>query len=108
MRDSYFERDCRTPYSECYAVEVDGNEIGRVDLHFTAGMAYATLCVGEGLSDDDLPDLSGARDAPTHQTRHARHETRHIVVSRALCSVPRRLTQVRAGAYHSVRDIPDI
>jgi hypothetical protein len=62
MRDYYFERECRTPYSECYAIEVDGNEIGRVDLHFTAGMAYATLCVGEKLSDEDVRDLIGEID----------------------------------------------
>jgi len=52
MRDYYFERECRTPYSECYAIEADGNEIGRVDIHFSTSLAYATLCVGEGLSEE--------------------------------------------------------
>jgi len=62
MRDYYFERECRTPHSECYAIEVDGNEVGRVDIHFTASVAYATLCVGEDLSEEDMRDLIGEID----------------------------------------------
>jgi hypothetical protein len=62
MRDYYFERECRTPYSECYAIEVDGNEIGRVDIHFTASLAYATLCVGENLPEEETRDLIGEID----------------------------------------------
>ncbi|MCJ7511125.1 MAG: hypothetical protein MUP14_09625 [Dehalococcoidia bacterium] len=62
MRDYYFERECRTPHSECYAIEAEGNEIGRVDIHFTASLAYATLCVGENLSDEDTRDLIGEID----------------------------------------------
>jgi hypothetical protein len=62
MRDYYFERECRTPHSECYAIEADGNEIGRVDIHFTASLAYATLCVGEDLSEEDTRDLIGEID----------------------------------------------
>jgi len=62
MREYYFERECRTPNSECYAIEVDGNEIGRVDIHFTASVAYATLCVGQDLSDEDTRDLIAELD----------------------------------------------
>ena len=62
MGEYYFERECRTPYSECYAIEVDGNEVGRVDIHFTAGVAYATLCVGESLSEDEVRELVGEID----------------------------------------------
>jgi hypothetical protein len=62
MRDYYFERECRTPHSECYAIEAEGNEIGRVDIHFTASLAYATLCVGEDLSEEDTRDLIGEID----------------------------------------------
>jgi hypothetical protein len=62
MRDYYFERECRTPYSECYAIEVEGNEIGRVDIHFTVSLAYATLCVGEDLSEEETRDLIGEID----------------------------------------------
>ena len=62
MTEYYFERECRTPYSECYAIEVDGNEVARVDVHFTGGMAYATLCVSADLSDEDVRELVGEID----------------------------------------------
>jgi hypothetical protein len=62
MRDYYFERECRTPYSECYAIEADDTEIGRVDIHFTGSMAYATLCVGQDLSEEETRDLIGEID----------------------------------------------
>ena len=62
MSEYYFERECRTPYSECYAIEMDGNEVARVDVHFTGGMAYATLCVNESLSDEDVRELVGEID----------------------------------------------
>jgi hypothetical protein len=53
-----FEREARTPYSEVYVIESDeGTEIGRVDVHFTPSVTYATLCVGEQLSEDDVQDL---------------------------------------------------
>jgi hypothetical protein len=57
-----FERESRTPYSESYTVEEDERVIGRVDLHFTAGVAYATLCVPESLTEDDIQDLIGEID----------------------------------------------
>ena len=30
-----FERECRTPSSECYAIVEEDVALGRVDLHFT-------------------------------------------------------------------------
>jgi hypothetical protein len=58
MADYQFEREARTPYSEAYVVERDGDALGRVDLHFTAaGTVYATLCVPAGMEDDDVEDL---------------------------------------------------
>jgi len=57
MPDYYFERECRTPQSESYLIEADDAEFGRVDLHYTQSMAYATLCVPSGTSDDDIQDL---------------------------------------------------
>ena len=57
MADYRFERECRTPHSEAYLI-ADGDErIGRVDLHFTPSIVYATLCVSEKFSDDDIQDL---------------------------------------------------
>lgn len=53
-----FEREARTPYSESFNIESDeGDEVGRVDLHFTPSVTYATLCVAEGTSEDDIQDL---------------------------------------------------
>jgi hypothetical protein len=54
----HFEREARTPYSEIFVIENDGGEdVGRVDLHFTPSVTYATLCLGEGVSEDDLQEL---------------------------------------------------
>jgi hypothetical protein len=52
-----FERECRTPQSESYIIEVEDDEVGRFDVHFTPGVAYATLCVGDSLSEEDIREL---------------------------------------------------
>jgi len=52
-----FERESRTPHSESYIVELDEDEVGRVDIHYTASVAYATLCVGENLTSEDVREL---------------------------------------------------
>lgn len=58
MGDITFERESRTPFSECYVVEDGGEEIGRVDVHFTSsGMVHATLCVPREYDDDDVERL---------------------------------------------------
>jgi hypothetical protein len=62
MGGYHFERECRTANSECYTIELDGAEIGRVDIHYAPSMAYATLCVEERLSDDAVRELIGEID----------------------------------------------
>ncbi len=57
MGDYQFERECRTPYSESFIVEYRDDEIGRVDIHYTPSVAYATLCVGESLTEEDIREL---------------------------------------------------
>ncbi len=57
MSGYHFERECRTPQSESYIVELDDEEVGRIDLHFTASVAYGTLCVAESLTEDDVREL---------------------------------------------------
>lgn len=53
-----FEREARTPYSEVFIIEnEEGEDLGRVDLHFTPSVTYATLCVGETLDEDGIQDL---------------------------------------------------
>ena len=62
MPDYQFERESRTSHSEAYVIQVEGDEIGRVDLHFVGGSAYATLCVPENYSDDNIEELIGEID----------------------------------------------
>ena len=57
MAEYVFERDCRTPYSESYVITSGGDDVGRVDIHFTSSIAFATLCVPEGLSEDEIQEL---------------------------------------------------
>ena len=62
MARYFFERECRTPNSECYTVLVDADHIGRVDIHFTDVMIHSTLSIGESLTNDDVQDLIDAID----------------------------------------------
>lgn len=57
MSGYHFERECRTAESESYIVELDDEEVGRVDLHYTVSVAYATLCVAESLTEEDVKEL---------------------------------------------------
>ena len=52
-----FERECRTPHSECYTILEEGNAVGRVDLHFTESVIHATLNVAESLTTEAIQDL---------------------------------------------------
>ncbi|MCL5958377.1 MAG: hypothetical protein M1358_03510 [Chloroflexi bacterium] len=52
-----FERQCRTAYSEAYLISLDGERIGRIDLHFTPSIVYGALSVEDQVSDDDILDL---------------------------------------------------
>ena len=62
MGNYYFERECRTPNSECYTVIEDDNTIGRVDIHFTDSIVHATLNVAESLTTEDIQDLIDSID----------------------------------------------
>ena len=57
MADYYFERDCRTPYSESYTILRDEQPVGRADLHFTPTIVHSTLCVLESLTQEEIQDL---------------------------------------------------
>ena len=54
MPTFYFERECRTPYSECYTVIEEDQPVGRLDLHFAATVVHATLCVAESLTQENI------------------------------------------------------
>ncbi len=62
MPNYNFERETRTPQSEAFVIEADGDEIGRVDLHYTGSTAYATLCVPADFADEAIEDLIGEID----------------------------------------------
>ena len=54
----HFEREARTPYSEIFIIQNEaGDDTGRVDLHFTPSVTYATLCIPDALSEDDIQEL---------------------------------------------------
>ena len=57
MADYYFERECRTPYSEAYTILEDEHSVGRIDLHFTPSVVHSTLCVIESLTNQDIQEL---------------------------------------------------
>ncbi len=57
-----FERETRTAQSEAFVIEVDGEEIGRVDLHYAGTTAFATLCVPSEFDDDAIEELIGQID----------------------------------------------
>ncbi len=57
MADYYFERDCRTPFSESYTILLDEHPTGRVDLHYTPNVVHATLCVLESLTQEEIQEL---------------------------------------------------
>ncbi len=57
MTEYRFERECRTPHSEAYLILADDEQLGRVDLHFTPSIVYATLCIRENLSQEAIDDL---------------------------------------------------
>ncbi|UCC60034.1 MAG: hypothetical protein JSW38_10795 [Dehalococcoidia bacterium] len=57
MADYRFERECRTPHSEAYLITEGDDRVGRVDLHFTPSIVYATLCVTDKFTEDDIQEL---------------------------------------------------
>ena len=57
MAEYRFERECRTPHSEAYLIVTGNERAGRVDLHFTPSIAYATLCISGKMSSEEIQDL---------------------------------------------------
>jgi len=57
-----FERETRTTQSESFVIEREGEEVGRVDLHYAQSTAYATLCVAADFDDEAVEELIGEID----------------------------------------------
>lgn len=62
MPTYHFERETRTAESEAFIIEADGEEVGRVDLHYSGHTAYATLCVPADFDDMQIEELIGEID----------------------------------------------
>ena len=63
MTGYYFLRECRTSYSEAYSIsDEEDRPVGRVDLHFTPGAVYATLCVNEDVGEEGVKEVIEAVD----------------------------------------------
>ncbi|MCH8206637.1 MAG: hypothetical protein IH956_06485 [Chloroflexi bacterium] len=62
MATFYFQREARTPNSECYTVLEDDNNIGRLDIHYASPVVHATLSVDESLTTDRIQDLIDTMD----------------------------------------------
>ena len=52
-----FQRETRTPFSECYIVMRDDNTVGRLDIHYTDPVVHATLTVEEIITSDGIQDI---------------------------------------------------
>ena len=52
-----FDRESRTAGSESYIIEMGDEEIGRVDIHYTPSVTYATLAVVESLTEEEIRSL---------------------------------------------------
>ena len=57
MGKFYFERECRTSFSECYTVLREEDALGRVDIHFADTVVHATLSIAENLTTEEIQDL---------------------------------------------------
>ena len=53
----HFERECRTPFSECYTVLQNENPLGRLDLHFTDAVVHATLSIAKDMTTKEIQNL---------------------------------------------------
>ena len=52
-----FQRETRTPFSECYIIMLDDSAVGRLDVHFADPIVHATLNVEEVVTSDGVQDI---------------------------------------------------
>jgi hypothetical protein len=61
MPDFAFQRLLRTPYSEAYVIEGEEGPVGRLDLHYGAGLVHGTLAISDtGFPEESLKPLISA------------------------------------------------
>ncbi len=52
-----FQRETRTPFSECYIVMADETTVGRLDVHYADNVVHATLNIEEVITSDGIQDI---------------------------------------------------
>lgn len=57
MPDYRFERQCRTQSSEGYEIHDGDQRLGRVDLHYTSTVVYATVVLERELNESGIEEL---------------------------------------------------
>ncbi|MBI2912267.1 MAG: hypothetical protein HYY05_08990 [Chloroflexi bacterium] len=57
MPDYRFERQCRTHTSEGYEIHDGDQRLGRVDLHYTSTVVYATVVLERELNESGIEEL---------------------------------------------------
>jgi hypothetical protein len=57
MPGYHFEREFRTPSSESYVIEVDEDEVGRIELQYGSSAAYGLLAVSESMTEEEIRKL---------------------------------------------------
>ena len=62
MAEFDFERECRTPNSECYTILEEDRSVGRVDIHFADSIIHATLNVDESVTTEEIQELIDSID----------------------------------------------
>ncbi len=80
MTTYVFERECRTPYSEAYAILDGDRPVARVDLHFTPTVVHGTLNVAESVTQEEIHNLIEAVDEELVMSSDATREDFIVVV----------------------------
>ena len=62
MANFYFQREARTPNSECYTVLDGESNVGRLDIHYANSVVHATLSVDESLTTESIQGLINTMD----------------------------------------------
>lgn len=57
-----FERESRTPHSECYTILEDGGIVGRIDIHYQGANVHATMCTTADANEGRIQELIEAAD----------------------------------------------
>ena len=69
MAKFYFEREARTPFSECYTVLEDEDTVGRLDIHFADAVVHATLDAVGIIRQEIIVHVHQGRDLGVYSAR---------------------------------------